>query len=145
MPNGKPRILLVDDEPSIVKTVGKRLEVSGYEVVVVMDGEAALAQAARVRPNLIVLDLMLPKMSGLKVCATLKQDPCYQDIPIIIFTGKDQEVDEKACRESGADAYLPKARGTELLLTEIKTQLAKHKNVPSSSASASADSPSPSA
>ena len=90
-----------------------------------MDGETALTQAARVRPDLIVLDLMLPKISGLKVCAALKQDPCYQHIPIIIFTGKDQEVDEKACHEAGADAYLPKARGTEALLAEIKTQLAK--------------------
>ncbi len=125
MPNGKWRILLVDDEPSIVKTIGKRLEISGYEVVVVMDGEAALAQAAAVRPDLIVLDLMLPKMSGLKVCAALKQDPVYRHIPIIIFTGKDQEVDQKACYESGADAYVPKARGTEALLAEIKTQLAK--------------------
>ena len=135
------RILLVDDEPSIVKTVGKRLEVSGYEVVVVMDGEAALAQAARVRPDLIVLDLMLPKLSGLKVCATLKQDPCYQHIPIIIFTGKDQDVDEKACRESGADAYLPKARGTEALLNEIQAQLAK-RAAPRSSAAADPASPS---
>ena len=125
MPNGKRRILLVDDEPSIVKTVGKRLEISGYEVIVVMDGEAALSQTAVVRPDLIVLDLMLPKVSGLKGCATLKQDPSYQHIPIIIFTGKDQEVDEKACREAGADVYLSKARGTEALLAEIKTQLAK--------------------
>ena len=142
MSNGKRRILLVDDEPSIVKTVGKRLEVSGYEVVVVMDGETALAQAARVRPDLIVLDLMLPKLSGLKVCAALKQDPCYQHIPIIIFTGKDQDVDEKACRESGADAYLPKARGTEALLNEIQAQLAKR---PAPRSSAAADPASPSA
>jgi len=123
MTESKPRILLVDDEPSILKTVGKWLEVSGYEVMVAVDGEHALERAKTERPDLIVLDLMLPKLSGLKVCGLLKQDAQYQQIPIIIFTGKDQVVDDDACRSCGADGYVTKTQGTMVLLEQIRTLL----------------------
>ena len=123
MAESKQRILLVDDEPSILKTVGKWLEVSGYEVVVAVDGEHALERAKTERPDLIVLDLMLPKLSGLKVCSLLKQDAQYQQIPIIIFTGNDQVVDDDACRKCGADAYVTKTQGTMVLLEHIRTLL----------------------
>lgn len=119
------RILIVEDEPSIVKMVSKRLETAGYAVTVAMDGETGLVTARTERPDLIVLDLMLPKMSGLKVCSALKQDPQFQKIPIIIFTGKDQIVDQDTCRKSGADAYIPKALGATVLLTEINSLLGK--------------------
>jgi DNA-binding response OmpR family regulator len=119
------RILIVEDEPSIVKMVSKRLEASGFGVSVAMDGEDGLIRARTERPDLIVLDLMLPKMSGLKVCAALKQDPNFHQIPIIIFTGKDQVVDQETCRKSGADAYIPKALGATVLLTEINALLNK--------------------
>jgi len=125
MQHGKPKILLVDDEQSIIKMVGKRLETAGFEVVTALDGEAALQRAKTERPSLVVLDLMLPKLSGLKVCSTLKHDQLYQHIPVIIFTGKDQDVDRAACTESGADGYVPKALGVNVLLTEIQTLLAK--------------------
>lgn len=125
MGDGKPRILLVDDEPSIIKMLGKRLETAGFDVVTAVDGEAALERARADHPDLIVLDLMLPKLSGLKVCATLKHEELHRQIPIIIFTGKDQDVDRSACVESGADGYLPKALGATVLITEIKSLLAK--------------------
>ena len=116
MADGTRRVLLVDDELSIVKTVGKRLEVAGFEVISAMDGQDALEKACSAHPDLIVLDLMLPKISGLKVCMTLKHDQVYQHIPIIIYTGKGQDIDEDACRKCGADAFVPKAQGMVSLL-----------------------------
>ena len=68
MSERKWRILLVDDEPSILKVVGKRLEVEGYEVIVAADGEEAIEKAKQAHPDLIVLDLMLPKLNGINVC-----------------------------------------------------------------------------
>ena len=125
MADVKYRVLLVDDEPSIVKTIGKRLELTGFIVDVALDGEEAFAKARAVKPDLIVLDLMLPKYSGLKVCAMLKQEEDFKAVPIIIFTGKDQVVDQEACRKSGADSYIPKALGAQVLIAEINSLLKK--------------------
>ena len=126
MDNGKRRILLVDDEPSIIKVVGKRLELAGFEVVVAVDGQEALAKARLAHPDAIILDLMLPKMSGLEVCAALKEDQRYCRIPIIIFTGKGQDlIDEKLCRECKADAYLNKSRRTSELIEQVEALLGR--------------------
>lgn len=117
--DGKQRILLVDDEPSTVMAIRKRLELAGFDVLTALDGEDALVKARDLQPHLIVLDLQLPKLSGLKVCTMLKRDQLYQQIPIIILTGKEEVVDEQACRECGADAYLTKSSGTPALLDHI--------------------------
>ena len=119
----KQRVLLVDDEPSIIKIIGKGLQVAGYEVVTAMDGEEAMTKAQLANPDVILLDLMLPKKSGFEVCAALKKDPHYARIPIIIFTGKGQEMDEKLCRELGADAYLSKPHGAKALIEQIEAIL----------------------
>src|SRR5262245_2555489 len=100
----KPRILLVDDEPSIVKMVGKRLEVEGVEVLIAVDGQDGLTKARAESPDLIVLDLMLPQLNGYEVCTMLKQDTRYRHIPIVLFTAKAQEKDEKLGMECGANA-----------------------------------------
>jgi DNA-binding response OmpR family regulator len=104
----KPRVLLVDDELNIVKVVSKRLSVSGFEVVTALDGQEALSQVAAAAPDLIVLDVMLPKLNGLQVCAQLKHDARYRHIPIILFTAKTEEKDREAGLAAGADAYLTK-------------------------------------
>lgn len=121
----KRRILLVDDEPSIVKMISKRLEVEGFEVAVSMDGQEALNKARQEKPNLIILDLMLPKLNGYQICAMLKRDMKYHEIPIIMFTARAQEKDEKLGYESGADAYLRKPLKTQKLLDTIKQLLEK--------------------
>lgn len=113
-------MLLVDDEPGLIKTIGKRLEVSGYEVVTAMDGEDALAKARLGRPDVIILDLMLPKLSGMEVCVALKQDASTQRIPVIIFTAKGRGMDEQLCRECGADAYINKAQQSKTLLEQVE-------------------------
>ena len=116
----KPRILLVDDEPIIVKAVEKRLQAEGYEVLVAADGQEALEKAKKENPNLIILDLMLPKMDGYKVCALLKKDVRYAQTPIVMFTARAQESDETLGLECGADAYLKKPFNSQELLEKIK-------------------------
>ena len=120
---GKPRILLVDDEPSIVKMVGKRLEVEGFDVIVAMDGQDGLAKAQTEHPDLLILDLMLPKLNGYEICTMLKQDTRYQKIPIVLFTAKAQDKDEKLGMECGANAYVRKPFRAQELIEKMRTLL----------------------
>ena len=120
----KPRILLVDDEPSIVKMVSKRLEIEGFEVLVATDGQEALTKAHTEQPDLIILDLMLPKLNGYEVCTMLKQDTRYQQIPIVLFTAKAQAKDEQLGLECGANAYVRKPFQSQELLEKLRTLLA---------------------
>ena len=120
----KRRILLVDDELSILKTVGKRLEVRGFEVLTALDGEEALAKAKAEHPEVIILDLMLPKVNGLDICAQLKKDHTSRDIPIVImFSGRGDEQDQSQALKLGAAAYVSKIEGTPRLLEQIETFL----------------------
>ena len=120
----KRRVLLIDDEPSIIKVVGKRLEVAGYEVMTALDGQDGLTKAKLGSPDIIILDIMMPKMSGFEVCAALKKDPQYQHIPIVIFTGKGKDMDEKLSRELGANAYISKPHTADDLVEQIEILLA---------------------
>ena len=120
----KPCLLLVDDEHSIIKMVGKRLEVSGFNIIIAMDGEEALTKAQTEHPDLIILDLMMPKLNGYEVCTKLKQDARYQQIPILILSAKAQGKDEKMAMGCGADAFLRKPFQATELLEKIQTLLA---------------------
>lgn len=117
----KRRILLVDDEPSVVKIVGKRLEVEGFDVLIAMDGQEGLMKAQSERPDLIILDLMLPKLNGYELCSKLKQDARYQKIPVIMFTAKAKEQDEQLGMECGANAFVRKPFRAQELLEHIRT------------------------
>ena len=117
MPNKK--ILLVDDEKDLVMAVTMRLEQAGYEVVPAYDGAEALEKAKKDKPDLIILDLMLPKIDGYKVCGLLKKDMRYSKIPIIIFTGKAHDSDMKLASEVGADAYITKPFESQAFLDKI--------------------------
>ena len=116
----KLRVLLVDDEPSILKTLGKRLEVAGFDVIFATDGEEALQKAQAELPDAMILDLMLPKRNGFEVCTILKADARYHDIPIVMLTARAQEGDERHGLECGADAYLRKPFQSKELLETIK-------------------------
>ena len=124
MTDKKFRVLLVDDEPSIVKMVGKRLEVEGFDVVVALDGQEGLTKAQTEQPDLIILDLMLPKLNGYEVCTMLKQDTRYQKIQIMMFTAKAQDKDEKLGMECGANGYVRKPFRAQELLEKIRSLLA---------------------
>ena len=117
------RILLVDDEKNLVEMVTFRLEASGYAVIPAYDGQEALNKAKSEKPDLIILDLMLPKMNGYEVCQLLKFDEKYQHIPIIMFTARTQESDKKTGFEVGANAYITKPFEAEVLLSKIKELL----------------------
>ena len=105
---GKKRVLLVDDEPDILKIVGKRLEMAGFDVLTAADGKSALAKVRESLPDLIVLDVMLPGLNGYEVCSLLKQNKQTSHIPIIMLSAKGQEQDYWKGMSSGADAYLTK-------------------------------------
>ena len=116
----KPLILLVDDEPDLVELVSQRLQATGYDVMTACDGQQALDQVKKKRPDLIILDLMLPKLDGYKVCRLLKFDERYKRIPILIFTARAQEEDIKLATECGADEYLTKPFEAKILLEKLK-------------------------
>jgi DNA-binding response OmpR family regulator len=123
MGHERRRVLLVDDEEDIVKIVRKRLELDGFEVLVAVEGKEALAKAKAECPDLIILDIMLPRVSGFEVCAKLKQDERSRQIPIVIYTGKSYEGDEQICQELGADAYVSKFDGLPALLDRVNALL----------------------
>ena len=139
---GKPRILLVDDEPSIVKMVGKRLEIEGFDVIVAMDGQEGLTKAQTEHPDLLILDLMLPKLNGYEVCTMLKQDTRYQKIPIVLFTAKAQDKDEKLGMECGANAYVRKPFRAQELLEKMRVLLGVSSTPESLAAAPPAEGPS---
>ncbi|MGA2775033.1 MAG: response regulator [Candidatus Omnitrophota bacterium] len=119
----KKRILLVEDELEMVRAMQIRLEQAGYEVLSTGDGKEALDKAKKESPDLVILDLMLPKMDGYKVCGLLKADARYNRIPVIMATARAQESDEKLGFEVGADAYITKPFQYEILLAKIKELL----------------------
>lgn len=117
------RILLVDDEKDMVYAVKMQLEAEGYEVIVAYDGQEGLDKARKEKPDLIILDLMLPKIDGYKVCRMLKFDEKYKKIAIIMFTARIQKSDEKTGYEVGADAYMTKPFEPRKLIAKIKELL----------------------
>ena len=121
----RKKILLVEDEKDMVYAVSLRLEAAGYEVITAVDGQEALNKARHEKPDLIVLDLMLPKIDGYKVCRMLKYDEKYKRIPIIMFSARAQESDKKLGSEVGADAYITKPFEPKVLLAKISDLLAK--------------------
>jgi DNA-binding response OmpR family regulator len=119
----KKRILIVDDEEDLRKMLRFRLESVGYEVDEAIDGQEGLDKARSCIPDLMILDLMLPKLDGYKVCRMLKFDERYKHMPIIMFTARAQKRDEQLSREMGADAYITKPFEPHLLLEKIKELL----------------------
>lgn len=119
----KKRILVADDEKDLVYAVTLQLEARGFEVLVATNGQEALDKARQENPDLIILDLMLPKIDGYKVCHMLKFDQRYKQIPIILFSARAQESDKKAGQEAGANAYITKPFEPNILLEKIKELL----------------------
>jgi len=120
----KPKkILMVDDEVDLVETVRFPLEMEGYQVLVSYNGEDALNQARKENPDLIILDIMLPKLDGYKVCRLLKFDERYRHIPILMLTAKTQEKDKLLGKETGADEYITKPFEINELLEKVKNYL----------------------
>ncbi len=120
----KPRILIVDDEPNIVISLEYLMKKEGFEVAVATDGEAALAQAAAFAPDLILLDVMMPKKSGFEVCEALRADPARTGLKIVMLTAKGREGEVAKGLALGADAYITKPFATRDLVLRVKELLA---------------------
>ena len=117
----KKRILIVEDEKAMVDMLTIRLAKDGnYEIISAYDGQEGLQMAQKQNPDLIILDLMLPKLDGYKVCRMLKFSDIHKNIPIIIYSARTQEHDKKLAQECGADAYIPKTLGQSVLVDKIK-------------------------
>src|SRR3989338_8297078 len=114
-----PKILLVDDEKDLVYAIKLQLETNKFDVITAYDGHEALEKVRRDKPDLIILDLMLPKVDGFKVCRMLKFDAKYKKIPIIMLTSRIQESDKKLGFEVGADCYITKPFEPKMLLEKI--------------------------
>ncbi|MEW5719361.1 MAG: response regulator transcription factor [Chloroflexota bacterium] len=114
------KILVVDDEPSIVDVLTYNLAKAGHQPVVARDGEQALKLARAEHPDLVILDLMLPGIDGLEVCRALRKDG---NLPIIMLTAKDEEVDRVVGLELGADDYIVKPFSTRELMARVKAVL----------------------
>ena len=121
------RILVVDDDPTISDVVARYLRGDGYEVEVALDGQAALDQAGACYPDLVVLDLMLPKIDGLEVCKRLR---ALGDVPIIMLTAKGEEMDRLLGLDLGADDYMTKPFSPRELVARVKSVLRRTAAVP---------------
>ena len=119
------KILVVDDEVDLVETVRFPLEMEGFDVLISYNGEDALNQARKEKPDLIILDLMLPKLDGYKVCRLLKFDERYKHIPILMLTAKTQEKDKTLGMETGANEYITKPFEMDYLMEKVKAYLNK--------------------
>ena len=119
----KKKVLIVDDEPDIVTTLKFNLELENFECIEAYDGEEALSKAKNENPDLILLDVMLPKINGYKVSRLLKFDELYKNIPIIMLTARAQETDIKTGGETGADEYITKPFDMDKVVSVIKKYL----------------------
>lgn len=114
------RILVVDDEMYIVNILDFSLESEGFEVLSAANGEEALRMAMDTSPDLVLLDVMMPKIDGFEVCRALKAKEETKEIPIILLTAKDRDADRKKGEEVGCDAYITKPFSPARLIEEIR-------------------------
>ena len=117
-------ILIVDDEPSIVVPIQFLIEQQGYIVMVAENGESALDIIYKYKPDLILLDIMLPRIDGYEVCEIVRLDPRYRDIKIIFLTAKGREVEIAKGLALGADAYITKPFSNTELVSKVQELLA---------------------
>ena len=117
------KILIVDDEQDIVETLKFMLEAQGYECYCAYDGETGLSMAKEIIPDLMILDVMMPKMNGYKISRLLKYDAKYKDIPILMITARSQEEDKLIGQETGVNEYITKPFDLDEVIEKVKEYL----------------------
>ncbi len=127
MSDRRQRILVVEDVPLGLAVLRMRLEAEGFEVLAARDGIEALDQAREGRPDLVLLDLMLPRLSGERVCQELRADPRTATLPVVVLSARIQEAERLRALAAGADAFIAKPYDTGRLLAEIRSRLAAAK------------------
>ena len=126
------RVLIVDDDPDFLQLIEFDLKKKGYDTVRANDGEEGLAKATAEKPDLIILDLMMPKMDGLEVCREIRKE---NQVPIIMLTARGEESDVVAGLEVGADDYLTKPFSLRVLAARVKANLRRTTTAPSTTPS----------
>jgi CheY-like chemotaxis protein len=121
-------VLVVDDDPVIQTLLHVNFEMEGYKVVEAMDGVEGLERARADRPDVVVLDIMMPKMNGLEVASALKADPATAGIPVILLSAKAQESDIKSGQSTGAEDYITKPFDPLDLLDRVAALLARQRS-----------------
>jgi DNA-binding response OmpR family regulator len=119
----RKRILVVDDEIYIVHILEFSLTMEGYTVLTASNGEEALKVIEQERPDLVVLDIMMPKLDGYEVCRQLRQDDRFSNLPVILLSAKGRPVDREAGLQAGADDYIAKPFSPRKLLEKIRELL----------------------
>jgi two-component system phosphate regulon response regulator PhoB len=126
----KPTILVVEDEAPLLTLLRYNLEKQGFRVEEAADGQEALMRVAEARPDLILLDWMLPALSGLEVCRQIRRRPNTRDLPIIMVTARTEDQDAVRALDTGADDYISKPFAMEALLARIRALLRRSGSVP---------------
>ena len=114
------RILIADDEPNIVISIEFLLKREGYDVIVAQNGAEALAKVRAERPDLVILDVMMPLRNGFEVCQDLRQDPEFKDLRIMMLTAKGRDTEVSKGLALGADVYMTKPSSTRELVAKVK-------------------------
>lgn len=121
MEQAPKKILIADDEPDILEIIGYNLTREGYQVTTAKDGDEALTKAKLIKPELIILDIMMPKKSGVEVCEILRSKPAFRDTLIIFLTALSDEGSHVKGLETGADDYLSKPISPKVLLSKVNS------------------------
>ena len=124
------RILIVEDNADLAFGLRNNLEIEGYGVDVAVDGVAGLARARELRPDLIILDLMLPGLDGLSICRAVRRETLNRDVPILMLTARRDETDKVLGLDSGADDYLTKPFGVRELLARVRAVMRRRSTSP---------------
>jgi CheY-like chemotaxis protein len=122
-PHGAPMILVVDDSPVVRKLISSKLEESGYQVILAGSGSEALAAIASKRPDLVLLDVAMPKMDGYQVCERIRKNKSTRNVPVIMISGKDGYFDEERGQKAGTSSFISKPFGPETLMRTLETHL----------------------
>lgn len=121
------RILLVDDEPDILEIVGYNLTQAGYQISTASNGKEAVKQAVKVKPHLIIMDVMMPEMDGMEACEQIREIPDLKDVIITFLTARNEDYSQVAGFEVGADDYIAKPIKPKLLVSKVKGLLRRLK------------------
>lgn len=117
------KVLIADDEPNIVTSLEFLLEHNGYDVRVALDGQEVLDQLAEYQPDLILLDVMMPVRNGFEICQTIRANPEWQDMKIVMLTAKGRDIEATKGLALGADAYVTKPFSTKELVERVRELL----------------------
>ncbi|WP_196886928.1 response regulator transcription factor [Aureivirga sp. CE67] len=121
------KILLVDDEPDILEIVGYNLSNEGYNIYTASNGKEAIAQAKKIKPHLILLDIMMPEMDGIEACEKIRETPGLEDVIVVFFTARGEDYSQVAGFDAGADDYITKPIKPKVLIGKVKALLRRIK------------------